>query len=99
MENPEYHIQHEPARTSGHFKLIAGGEEAGSLHYTLFGNGRLVIQHTEVARELQGTGASHALLDEAVNYARHQKMKVVPVCPFAKKVMTYKREKYGDVLA
>lgn len=90
---------HKPGETDGEF-LVENeeGENMGSMFYTLFGTGRIIIQHTEVSRELQGTGASVQLIDAAADFARSSKMKIVPICPFAKGYMNKKKEKYEDVL-
>ncbi len=92
-------IVHQPNENDGEF-LIENekGENAGSLFYTKFGSGRIIIQHTEVSRELQGTGASTKLIDAVADFARSSKMKIVPICPFAKGYMNKKKEKYQDVL-
>lgn len=95
----EIEIVHQQNENDGEF-LIENekGENAGSLFYTKFGSGRIVIQHTEVSHELQGTGASTKLIDAIAEFARSQNIKIVPVCPFAKGYMNKKKEKYGDVL-
>ncbi|WP_417608460.1 GNAT family N-acetyltransferase [Owenweeksia hongkongensis] len=96
----EIEIQHEQKSNAGEFFIAGQGEERiGKLDYILFGSGRLVIQHTEVGKELQGKGAASKLVDAAAEHARNKGMKIVPVCPFAKKYMTTNRDKFGDVLA
>ena len=75
------------------------GEKVGSLHYTLFGSGRLIIQHTEVSREMKGTGASGKLVEAAAEYARSSGIKIIPICPFAKSYMHKRREAFDDILA
>lgn len=93
-------IQHELKENAGEFFIAGQSEErVAKLDYILFGSGRLVIQHTEVGKELQGKGAASQLVDTAAEYARNKGMRIVPICPFAKKYMTTNREKFGDVLA
>ena len=93
-------IKHVPQdHTKGDFLVEQEGEAAGRLHYILFGSGRLVIQHTEVDRKLQGTGAGRQLVDAAVAYAREEGLKIVPVCPYAKAVLARNPDQYKDVLA
>ncbi len=95
----EIEIVHEQHETDGEFLIEnTDGENAGSLFYTLFGNTRIIIQHTEVSHELQGTGASTKLIDAVADFARLTNKKIVPVCPFAKGYMNKKKEKYVDVL-
>ncbi len=95
----EFEIKQEEKESQGEFYVEQKEEKTGSLRYLLFGSGRMIIQHTEVSRDLQGSGASHQLLDAAVDYARERSLKIVPLCPFAKAVMTRHREQYEDVLA
>ncbi len=95
----EIEIRTDHGENTGEFYILnAEGEKVGALNYTLFGSGRLIIQHTEVSRDLQGTGASGKLVDAAAEYARSKGIKIVPICPFAKSYMTRKRDKYNDVL-
>jgi predicted GNAT family acetyltransferase len=93
-----FDIQHVTEQNGGEFLIEQDGEKVGSMVYMLFGSGRLVINHTEVSKSLQGTGAAGQLVNVAVDYARAQGLKILPVCPFAKKYMTAKRETYADVL-
>lgn len=74
------------------------GEKVGILNYTLFGSGRLIIQHTEVGGELKGTGTSGKLVVAAADYARSNNLKIIPICPFAKSYMQRKQEQFADVL-
>ncbi|QCT73784.1 GNAT family N-acetyltransferase [Macrococcoides canis] len=60
--------------------------------------GHMIINHTEVSEALRGQHVGQSLVDFAADYARNNHMKIIPVCPFAKKVMTH-NEKYDDVLA
>lgn len=96
----EIEIKHEKKENAGEFYIENQDKQrVGKLEYTMFGSGRLVIQHTEVDKELQGSGAAAKLVDAVADYVRGTRMKIVPVCPFAKKYMNLKREKYEDVLA
>ena len=92
-------IKHEQNEQVGEFYIPdESGERIGKLGYTLDGSGKLIIQHTEVNESLRGTGASTDLIDAVADHARDTDLKIVPVCPFAKKYMIKKRDKYGDVL-
>jgi len=57
----------------------------------------LIIDHTEVNESLRGMGVGERLLDQLVRYARANKLKVIPLCPFAKSVFEKKPE-IRDVL-
>jgi predicted GNAT family acetyltransferase len=61
------------------------------------GKDKLVIEHTFVPRALTGQGIGQELVNQVCDYARQEHRKVVPVCWFAKKVMT-ESDEYSDVL-
>ncbi len=58
----------------------------------------LVIEHTRVSQELKGQGIGLQLVRKVAEYACQQNKKIIPVCSFAKKVMT-ENEEYKDILA
>ena len=61
------------------------------------GKDKIIIDHTYVCNPMRGQGVGLQLLISVVEYARQENMKIIPVCPFAKKVMTQNKEFY-DVL-
>lgn len=58
---------------------------------------KYVIDHTHVSESLKGQGVGVLLVNKVVELARQENKKIIPVCPFAKKVMTRSKE-YEDVL-
>src|SRR5665213_2553607 len=54
----------------------------GVLIYHERKNGTLVFLHTRVPKELEGHGVAARLVKTALNYARHNELKVVPRCPY-----------------
>lgn len=46
--------------------------------------GRITLTHTEVPEALGGRGIGKTLVKAALDDARRQGLKVVPVCPFVK---------------
>ena len=58
----------------------------------------LTIVHTLVDPSLKGQGVGNKLVNKVVELAREENKKIIPVCPFAKKVLTASEE-YADVLA
>jgi predicted GNAT family acetyltransferase len=81
----------------GNFKAIEDGVEAGSLFYTWAGSNKIIIDHTEVDPKFSGKGVGKKLLMEAVKFAREKKIKILPLCPFAKSVFD-KSPEIEDVL-
>ncbi len=59
---------------------------AGEMHYTWAGPDKLIIDHTEVSPDFAGRGVGKLLLMELVKMAREKKIKIMPLCPFAKSV-------------
>lgn len=62
------------------------------------GESLMIIDHTEVSDELRGQNVGYQLVKKAVDYAREQHIKIMPLCPFAKSVFDKKREEFKDVL-
>ena len=58
---------------------------------------RMVIEHTEVDESLRGRDVGLQLVENGVEYAREQHLKIVPLCEFAKKVIERHKE-LQDVL-
>lgn len=58
----------------------------------------IVIEHTTVSEILKGQGVGQKLVNAVADMARAESRKIIPVCPFAKKVMT-RSDEYKDVLA
>lgn len=57
----------------------------------------LVIEHTLVDESLRGHGLAHLLVDRVVEFSRSANLKIIPVCPFAKKILE-NDPVYSDVL-
>ncbi len=81
----------------GAFYYEVDGERKAEMTYSNAGPDKIIIDHTEVNESLRGEGVGYKLVETAVNYARANKMKILPLCPFAAAVFR-KREDYSDVL-
>jgi predicted GNAT family acetyltransferase len=68
----------------GHFSAKEGDVKAGIMTYVWAGENTFIIEHTEGNPEFKGVGKK--LLDEAVAFARENNKKIIPLCPFAKKM-------------
>ena len=66
--------------TAKRFQLAVDGKVAFS-KYLLAGK-QMIIEHTEVPVELEGRGLAGHLVRRALDYARTQELKVMPLCPF-----------------
>ncbi|MCD7971218.1 MAG: N-acetyltransferase [Candidatus Azobacteroides sp.] len=56
------------------------------LTYSLEGN-NMIIPHTYVPRALEGQGIASAMVKEALEYARKNNFRVVPLCFFVRVYM------------
>lgn len=81
----------------GYFEAVEDGKEAGKMTYTWAGDTKFIIDHTEVNPDFNGKGVGKKLVMAAVEYARTNNLKIIPLCPFAKSVFD-KIEEIRDVL-
>lgn len=70
------------------FVLHVDGERLGSLDYTLPDEAVMRIEYVEVAPELRGSGLGQRLVAAAVDWARESNRKIVPICGYARAVIT-----------
>ncbi len=70
------------------FVLRIDGDRLGGLDYTLPEAGVMRIEYVEVSPELRGTGLGRQLVAAAVDWAREGHLKIVPICGYARAVMT-----------
>lgn len=66
------------------------------LTYRLFPD-RIVLQHTEVPAPLEGHGIAAKLTRSALDFARANHLRVVPLCPYVSSFLRRHRE-YHDLL-
>ena len=78
------------------FEITIGSNTAYSKY--LLAGGNIIIEHTEVPEALEGLGLASRMVITALDYARQQNLKVLPICPFAKSFIGRHRE-YQDLLA
>jgi predicted GNAT family acetyltransferase len=70
----------------GFFKAIISEKEAGRMTYSWAGKDKFIIDHTEVNPEFKGQQVGRHLVMAAVAFARERGVKIIPLCPFAKRV-------------
>lgn len=84
---PTVNIEHQQGDDGkGRFFVAQDGEELAMLEYSNVKNTVMTINHTDVSDKLRGMGIGKKLITTAVNFAREQNMKIVPMCPYAKSV-------------
>lgn len=81
----------------GVFTLIVDGKTEGKMTFVFAGPSKMIIDHTEVNPGNNGKGYGKKLVASGVAFAREKNIKIIPLCPFAKKVFD-KTSEYQDVL-
>lgn len=77
-------IKHEINGDKGVFIALEDGKKVGEMTYSQAGSEKFIVDHTEVDPEEKGKGIGHVLLFKAVEYARENNLKIVPLCSFVK---------------
>ena len=80
------------------FYVEQDGNILAEMVYNMPSPVKMIIEHTEVSDELRGKNVGNQLVRTAVEYARANNIKIIPLCPFANSVFKRKPE-YADVLA
>jgi predicted GNAT family acetyltransferase/uncharacterized Fe-S cluster protein YjdI len=91
-------IEREDNGRKGRFVVYVNDEFAGEMTYVWAGTSKFIIDHTGVEESFGGKGLGRQLVMKAVEYARNNALKILPLCPFAKKVFD-KETGIGDVRA
>ncbi len=91
-------IKHRQDGKGGTFYLEENGTEKAALLYEMNTDNEMVINHTEVDKELRGKDVGQQLVKAAVEFSRGKKIKIIPVCSFAASIFKRTKE-YEDVLA
>lgn len=67
-----------------HFRAVSNGEMWGEMTYSRAGDTLIIIDHTQVFEGHEGKGVGKALVVAAVERARAEGFKIMPLCPFAR---------------
>jgi uncharacterized protein len=81
----------------GYFFIEINEEIAAKMTFHFSDENTIVISHAEVNEAYNGRGYGKLMVRGAVDYARKEKIKIVPVCPFVIRVFE-KSPEYNDVL-
>lgn len=90
-------INHRKEENKGAFVATENEVKAGEMTYSKAGEEKFIIDHTEVHPEFNGKGVGKQMVFAAVEYARENGIKILPLCPFAK-AMFDKNKDIRDVL-
>jgi len=78
------------------FELLVDGQR-GLLTYRRFPD-RIVFDHTEVPKPLEGQGLAAKLSAVALDFARANRLRVIPVCPYVSAFIR-KHPEYQDLVS
>lgn len=81
----------------GFFFIDVDGTHQGMMTFVFAGKDKIIIDHTEVKPGNEGKGFGKKMVAKAVEYARENDIKIIPLCPFAKSVFD-KVVEFRDVL-
>ena len=90
-------VTHQETENKGRFFINEGNKTIAEMTYSKAGEHKFIIDHTEVDDDYRGKNLGLKLVSSAVEYARKNQMKTMPLCPFAKRVFDKKAE-FSDVL-
>jgi predicted GNAT family acetyltransferase len=80
----------------GAFYIMDGADQLGEMVVSITGS-NLTVYHTEVSTKAEGKGYAKKLLNEMVDYARKNNLKVIPLCPYVHAQFKRHPQEYADV--
>ena len=83
-------------KNHGAFIIKEGEEQIGEMVVSVSG-GHLTVYHTEVAPAADGKGLAKKMLQEMVDYARRNGLKVIPLCPYVHAQFRRHPDEYADL--
>ena len=91
-------LKHEKTQHKGRFYIVVNDNEVAEMTYSMAGESKMIIDHTEVDDKYKGQQLGLRLVTAAVELARQKQIKILPLCPFAN-AQFKKHPKWNDVLA
>ena len=89
-------IKREDGTSGGRYVTTVDGHIA-EMTFSRAGTSRIIIDHTDVPDALRGQGVGRKLVERAVQDARAEGFKIIPLCPFAKATLD-KTPEWQDVV-
>ena len=82
---------------NGAFYIDIEGKHEAMMTFVFAGEDKIIIDHTEVNPGNNGKGFGKMMVAKAVQYARENGIKIIPLCTFAKSVFD-KTPEFREVL-
>ncbi|MCE3225961.1 MAG: family N-acetyltransferase [Bacteroidetes bacterium] len=89
-------VKHRDEKPKGAFYIEENGKEIATMTYVFAGEGRFIIDHTVVDQAYEGKGLGRQLVKAGVGFARKNHLKIIPLCPYAKRILE-KTPEYSDI--
>jgi predicted GNAT family acetyltransferase len=93
----ETQVQQKINEKNGFFFIDVNRIHEAMMTFVFAGKDKIIIDHTEVKPGNEGKGFGKKMVVKAVEYARANNIKIIPLCPFAKSVFD-KVPEFSDVL-
>jgi predicted GNAT family acetyltransferase len=93
----EAEIRIEQNESKGRYFIEGPGGAVAEMTFSKTGKSMIIIDHTEVPDAFRGQGVGLKLVTRAVEDARAQGKKVIPLCPFAN-AQFRRHPEWADVL-
>ena len=90
-------IQHTESEKQGRFEAWLDDTQVGELTYQRPTPQRMIIDHTRVFDGFGGRGIARQMVLAAVDFARANSRQIVPVCSYARALLT-RTDEYKDIL-
>jgi predicted GNAT family acetyltransferase len=74
-------IKNKKVGTKGMFYVGNDEKILAEMVYTMASPDKMIIEHTEVSKELKGQNVGSRLVKTAVEFARAHNIKIIPLCP------------------
>lgn len=91
-------LKHEQIEHKGRFYMTDNDQVIAEMTYSMAGAQKMIIDHTEVDETYKGQNIGLKLVTAAVELARKDNIRILPLCPFAK-AQFQKHSEWNDVLA
>lgn len=90
-------VKHKNDDKRGRFYIEDNSQSIALMEYVYAGTDKFIIEHTEVDTAFEGKGLGRKLVASAVEYARANNLKIIPLCPYANAVFSKDPDSYKDV--
>jgi predicted GNAT family acetyltransferase len=70
--------------SKGRFVARSDDQQLGQMSFSRAGADMIIVDHTDVSDSARGTGVGQALFEHMVDWARRERVKIMPLCTFTR---------------